>query len=174
MCGCYNKNMSRKHVPYLFLILLTIILFFIIGVRYGQKVEKANKTIDLLVSIAPTTTTAPTSRPLAFKTYARSACGIRFLYPSTLEIDREGTNGAMLREKEAVKLSFDCDPKNKTVVQATDGARMTFQKQSVTATLKNDMYFMSVRHPLSGRIILISVDKTYYPLLEKSIEFTSN
>lgn len=43
-----------KKTPYIFLVVLIVILVFLIGFRSGQKVEKTNKTIDYMISIAPT------------------------------------------------------------------------------------------------------------------------
>lgn len=43
-----------KTKTYLFLFFLVIILVFILGVRYGQRVEKNNKMIDYLLKITPT------------------------------------------------------------------------------------------------------------------------
>ncbi|MEK7597801.1 MAG: hypothetical protein AAB441_04120 [Patescibacteria group bacterium] len=48
-----------KTKPYLFLFFLIVILVFILGVRYGQKVEKNNKAVDYLISITPLPTPPP-------------------------------------------------------------------------------------------------------------------
>ena len=48
-----------KIKPYLFLFSLVVILTFILGVRYGQKVEKNNKVVDYLLSITPFPTYTP-------------------------------------------------------------------------------------------------------------------
>lgn len=48
-----------KIKSYIFLVILTIILFFILGVRYGQKVEKNNKIVDYILSITPYPTYTP-------------------------------------------------------------------------------------------------------------------
>lgn len=48
-----------KKTSYIFLFLLFIILIFILGVRYGQKVEKNNKVVDYILSITPYPTYTP-------------------------------------------------------------------------------------------------------------------
>lgn len=48
-----------KTKPYLFLFFLIVILVFILGVRYGQRVEKNNKIVDYLLSITPYPTYTP-------------------------------------------------------------------------------------------------------------------
>jgi len=160
----------RKTVPYLFLGLLCIVLFFVIGVRYGQSVQKANQTVPTPTG-APSATPAPPDKPLRFNSFSHEGCRLSFLYPSSLEIDRTATNGAMFRQESRIALSFDCDPKRRTVETATDGAKLTFQKRAITAQLKEGMYLFSLRHPVTGRIIVISADQSLYPLLEKSLAY---
>ncbi|MEK7097092.1 MAG: hypothetical protein AAB705_04020 [Patescibacteria group bacterium] len=48
-----------KLKPYLFLFFLIVILIFILGVRYGQRVEKNNKVVDYILSITPYPTYTP-------------------------------------------------------------------------------------------------------------------
>ncbi len=48
-----------KIKSYVFLIVLVVILFFILGVRYGQKIEKNNKVVDYVLSITPYPTYTP-------------------------------------------------------------------------------------------------------------------
>jgi len=52
--GRYNFLMKPK--TYVFLFIIITILTFILGVRYGQRVEKANKAVDYLLSITPSLT----------------------------------------------------------------------------------------------------------------------
>ena len=42
-----------KIKPYLFLFFLVVILVFILGVRYGQRVERNNKVVDYILKITP-------------------------------------------------------------------------------------------------------------------------
>ena len=50
-----------KTKSYVFLFVIILILVFILGVRYGQKVEKNNKIVDYLLSITPIPSSAPKS-----------------------------------------------------------------------------------------------------------------
>jgi len=88
------------------IVVILLILFFILGVRYGQKVEKANKAIDFLLSITPTPkpTTTPTPTPLIFEEYKSKRWGIRFRYPKNFEV-KEATNAPeiLIAPKEASK-----------------------------------------------------------------------
>lgn len=48
-----------KIKSYIFLVVLLLILFFILGVRYGQSIEKNNKVVDYILSITPYPTYTP-------------------------------------------------------------------------------------------------------------------
>jgi len=76
--------------PYLFLLTLFIVLVFIVGVRYGQYVEKTNKIINYTLSITPTKPPTPTPT-WVFEEYKSKKWGVKFSYPSFLEI-KEATN----------------------------------------------------------------------------------
>jgi len=53
-------NFVVKTKSYVFLYVMILILIFILGVRYGQRVEKNNKVIDYLLSITPSLLPTPT------------------------------------------------------------------------------------------------------------------
>ncbi len=57
-----------KKTSYIFLFFLLIVLIFILGVRYGQKVEKNNKVVDYILSITPYPTYTPYPTPELTKT----------------------------------------------------------------------------------------------------------
>ena len=62
-----------KIKPYLFLFFLVVILVFILGVRYGQRVEKNNKVVDYILKITPYPTYTPfPSSPLPSKAASSS------------------------------------------------------------------------------------------------------
>ncbi|MFA5770185.1 MAG: hypothetical protein WC894_01660 [Patescibacteria group bacterium] len=62
-----------KLKPFLFLFFLITILVFILGVRYGQRVEKNNKVVDYILSITPFPTYTPyPSVPLPTKNASAS------------------------------------------------------------------------------------------------------
>jgi len=86
-----------KFQSYFFLIFLFIILVFILGVRYGQRVEKNNKVVDYLLRLpSPTIPISPT--PIKYKDYKSKKWGIKFTYPAGLEIKEDATAPAILFE----------------------------------------------------------------------------
>jgi len=65
--------------------LLFVVLSFILGVRYGQKVEKTNKVVDFVLSITPTPR-PPTPTPITYQEYKSRKWGLKFTYPAGLEV----------------------------------------------------------------------------------------
>jgi hypothetical protein len=84
-----------KLKSYLLLFVLIVILFFILGVRYGQKVEKTNKTINYLLSITPTKTPTPSPTPYEIITQKSKKYGIKYNFPSFLELFEDPTSAAV-------------------------------------------------------------------------------
>jgi len=81
--------------PIILILLLIIVLVFILGVRYGQRVEKNNKVVDFVLSIAPTRSPTPTPLP-KYKEYESKKWGLRFTYPENLEVKEDATSPAVL------------------------------------------------------------------------------
>jgi hypothetical protein len=84
-----------KTKPYLFLFFLIIILIFILGVRYGQNIEKNNKVVNYLLSITPTPI-PPTPTPVKYTDYKSKKWGLKFIYPVGLEVKEDATAPAIL------------------------------------------------------------------------------
>lgn len=72
-----------------------MILVFIFGVRYGQSIEKNNKVVDYLLKITPTKP-ASTPTPIKYIDYKSKRWGIKFTYPSGLEVKEDATAPAIL------------------------------------------------------------------------------
>jgi hypothetical protein len=81
--------------PMLFIFFLILVLFFILGVRYGQKVEKNNKVVDYILKVTPTKT-IPSPTPIKYVDYKSKKWGVKFTYPSNLEIKEDATSPAVM------------------------------------------------------------------------------
>ncbi|MCX6730678.1 MAG: hypothetical protein NTZ55_02420 [Candidatus Roizmanbacteria bacterium] len=165
--------MSRKAVPYMFLALLLAVLLFILGVRYGQSVEKVNKTISYLVSLPPSPTVAPTLPPLGFSTYTHSDCGVSFLIPNLIEKTKEGSNSALFStQKKQLALAVSCE--KKPFIQEKNELVVTINRtirafQVVTADTASFRFY----NAKNAKIVTITSSKQYLPLIEKSLELTT-
>ena len=93
----------QKNGPFYLISGLLLILFFIVGVRYGQRVEKTNKNISAILSTTP--------KPIKydFKKYKNEKCNLEFSYPSNLKINKETTTSAEFKNNKNAVLNFSCD-----------------------------------------------------------------
>lgn len=175
---CYTVEMKRKTGPYMLLIILIAILVFIGGVRYGQRVETANKEISTQLSITPTEKAA--KEDLRFTTYSNKACGIRFLYPTSLKLNQQASTSAQFKEDGDTALAFSCgksDPFEKGLEEIkTATQEITFQDKKVVTTIQKDgtvqKFFLTIQNPQTRQPLYFMVTDHLYPLLEKSLEFT--
>ncbi len=165
-----------KIKSYIFLFLLALILIFILGVRYGQKVEQTNKVVNYVLSITPSPTITPI-QPLEFKKYSNKGCGIEFTYPSSAVVNSEATYSALLVDLNGY-IAIDCNSKNDMTTIINDDkvatASLTFKNRPIKAkTMDNGRNFIfSFYNPQNGKTIYTSVGKRFYPLFESSLQFT--
>jgi hypothetical protein len=89
--------MSQKSGPYILLITLLLILVLILGIRYGQNVEKTNQKVDCVLSITPTPP-PPTPTSITYKDYKSKKNGIKYTFPANLDIKESTNSPAVLFE----------------------------------------------------------------------------
>ena len=89
--------MSKKSGPYILLITLLLVLVLILGIRYGQNVEKTNKKIDCILSITPTRP-PPSPTPITYQDYKSKKSGIKYTFPTNLSIKEATNSSAVLFE----------------------------------------------------------------------------
>lgn len=168
----------KKKGPYILLLILAIFLVFVLGVRYGQRVERTNKIINYLISLPPSPSAAPTQSPLEFKTFASKLCGIKFLYPSNLNVKDSSSSGAFLTNNTSEEIDFTCiyDPKGIPSIlddSSIASASLTLKNQKILAkAISSDRYSFKFTNNLNLKTIYVTISKSLYPLFEKSLEFT--
>lgn len=140
-----------KAKPYLFLLILLALLIFILGVRYGQKVEKTNKTINYLISLPPT---QPPSSPFPqeFKTYIHKTCGFSVTYPAWIKLDTE-TNHSVFFNYSDKKLALIIDCANSDYKTTKDYVRFDWPDSK------------------DKKKLIVITDQKIKPLIEKTLEF---
>lgn len=167
-----------KLKPYLLLFILIIILAFIIGARYGQKVEQTNKAINYVLSIPPTKPPPPTVKPLQFKTYKNEDCGLQFLYPSTVSLEEETTASATFAEKNNPVIIFSCEKNNDIAAILKDGKvaseEIQFQNKKLVTKTKQDYLYWQFKNPKNLKNIFVSINKNLLPLFDNSLQFISH
>lgn len=165
--------MSKKTLPYIFLASLFAILLFILGVRYGQRVEQVNKTINYLVSIPPSPTIQPTGLPVAFTDYSHKGCSLSFLVPNTLEKIKESSVSALFSDsKKQLEIALSCEKipfiqsKSERVINLNRTIR-SFETET------KDAHSYRFYHPITGKVVTLTISKQYLPLIQKSLELIS-
>lgn len=174
--------MLKKNLPYVFLLLLILALIFIGGVKYGQKVEEANKTIKYVLSITPTKP-APTLHPtktIAYKTFADDYCGVKFLYPTNLTpvyYYGVGQSIKFVEDESAITdktthIEITCSGLNDfySFIEKATSISATLNKEKIILYEKNDSYGFLSESKTNQIKIAIIVSKELYPLIETSFE----
>lgn len=167
--------MNSKIGPYILLGLLALTLIFILGVRYGQKVEKTNRFIEYAISL-PTGRPQPTTAPLAFNTFMNKECGIKFLYPLALEIQTNSSESAILTENKKPVIQINCleIPVKSTERKNIAIEEVQLKNKKIIAEVINNQLSFNLVNPLNGKTLSIFIVKNLYPLFEKSFEFVEN
>ncbi len=146
----------KNKAPLFLLFGLTLALIFIVGVRYGQHVEKTNKQNAYIVSLTPLPRPTAGSIKLTFKTFEHKPCGIQFTYPDSLTKKTESTTSAQFVQDEVLKLGMSCDKTN-PFTQAVS------EDKTATSVAKLNL--------LTGKQIYFFVSRDLLPLLESSLKF---
>lgn len=162
--------MSKKTLPYVFLAFLFAVLLFILGVRYGQRIEQVNKTIDYIVKMPPSPTVYPTVKPVAFSEYSHKGCSLSFLVPNTLEKIKESSNSAVFAGMDKkLEIAFSCEKipfiqsKSERIINLNKTIR-SFEKET------KDTHSYRFYHPITGAVVNLTVSKQYLPLIKKGLE----
>lgn len=150
----------KRRGPVIFVLVLVLLLVFIGGVRYGQRVEKVNKTVSYLISLTPpppSATPFPTPLSVKYKTFIHKPCSVSFVYPSYMKITKESSQAAALVQDETTQLVFSCE-RTQPQFPAFD------DEKAATITAKTNT--------LTGRKVFFKLNKDLVPLLENSIKFS--
>ena len=162
---------KKKSLPYIFLAFLCAILLFILGVRYGQRVEQTNKAISYLVHLPPSPPVAPTLSPLGFSTYTHSLCGVSFLIPNLIERKNESSTSALFSSQEK-KLAMALSCEKKPYLQQKDEKIVFINTLRAFETATPGATSYRFYNPKNGLVVTTTASKEYLPLLQSSLSFT--
>lgn len=169
--------MVRKSTPYIFLMILAVILTFILGVRYGKNVEQTNKTISYLLTLTPIQKQpSPTiTESMRFISYTNKQCGVQFLYPSYLD-KKESSDSATFTKTELTFVKIDCG-KNTGIKEELKWTTQEIQFKNkkiiaeVQKTAENELLSFTIYNTIKGKNISVTVEKNLYPLFESTLQF---
>lgn len=166
--------------PFLLISGLLILLFFVFGVRLGARVEKANKTINYVLSLTPKPPSpTPTPKPLKFVSYQNKYCGLKFLYPENFKIEDLSSAGARLKNQNQNVLDLSCQKTQKDLQEmvsdqkiSTNEAVFKNKKIKLWENKANAKFYFTLYNTLNGKTIVVIIDKNLYPLFESTLQFT--
>ncbi len=166
---------GQKALPYIFLLILLIVIIFIIGVKYGKTVEHVNKNVDFLLSITPTKVITPSPVSTKYLTYSNEACGIEFLYPSSLVLGGESSKSAILKQESTTMFQFSCEKNNlimKTLQDPKSATHeLTLKNRTISGKKQGSTVSFQTHNPYTGTVVYISVNQDFFPLLDSSLQF---
>lgn len=172
--------MNSKPLPYIFITLLIIILVFLVGVRYGQRVEKTNKILDFINRLPPSPTLPPKTAPdIAYATYENKTCGISFLYPTYLRLKDSTSEARFTDIQNKDEITMNCAGKATTnnKISSSSGSLMTKdvtingKKISANMLMNNTYYGFSLSNAVNGKMIDMTIKTELFPLFERSLSF---
>jgi len=170
--------MNQKKGPFVLLGVLFVLLVFIVGVKYGKQVEKADKTISFVLSITPTKPPEPT-KPVSYATFLNKDCGVQFLYPNTLKVEKNASAEASLVEGKAEAVQISCAKNNpiQAILLSPDTKLATQEAKLKSQTIKtrtdaSHILYFQIKNPLNGKQVYVAIDSHFYPLLESTLEFS--
>ncbi len=173
----------KKQTPYIFLLALIFIIVFIVGIKYGKKVEQTDKTIHYLVNQKPTPSLAPIIQPtITYLNFQHKECGVSFLYPSYIEVINQSSSAAKIGTKSMINISLDCsknpasssaqlDTDEKTATQSITLAnkKIIAQKKLIKIDKETiEKLDFTIKNDKNNTDVIFSIDSRLFPLIEKS------
>ncbi len=164
--------MVRKYAPNILLLALILITTFLFGVKYGQKVEKFDKYLQFILSLTPTPKQEQTNnKTYKFKILQWKECGLKFVYPESFEIKKNSrTLELTFQKKSLTKIScFDKKPTNEIKGKKIE---LVFKNKKIEGVEKNSLLIFDFYSPTTKLYYRFYVEKSLYPLISGSVEFT--
>lgn len=158
-----------KKGPIILLSILTISLFFILGMQYGKKVEKTNKSVSFILSLTPTRKPSQAViTPISYSRFENEQCALSFLYPASMKVEKESTNEALLKDN-TQSITIQCNKDMPIDLKKASSEALLDNKESLTFSNDNLIEYR-VRNN-DNKLIIITVTKELGPLIEETISF---
>lgn len=169
---------KNKKGPYILLGILTMVIVFLVGTRYGQRVEQTNKTIDVLLSITPTQSPTPIVVPtITYTTFIHKNCVLSLLYPSSLDHVKESSHGAILSGSNGQMIDFVCgsrllvDPLLTSDTHYAASSSVQLGSQTVRAYTSETTSSFIAYNPITGLSVYMKASNELLPLLVRSLQW---
>jgi len=161
-----------KKGPLIFLGVLVITLFFILGMQFGKRVKTADEALQLLLTIAPSPSITPADSKITspVRQLTSSTCGFTFLYPVDLEPKFISSNsGALINTQQDTIISFRCEEGSNIINEATSS--VTLSGVDGIEYTKKDTVTVEINHPAQDFKIELKFPVDYHALIERTFKF---
>lgn len=164
-----------KKGPAILLVFLLLISVFMLGIKYGQKLQSAASITSPLPTSPVPSPKATNDTSFTFAEYTHKGCGIQFLKPNPFKVTKESSLSAVLSYKNQ-NISFECPKKPVRKLQKTEKTTATSSVLLQNKTLQgyregNNIRFI-IEHAYRKTPIIISIDNNLLPLIQSSLKFT--
>lgn len=168
---------TKKKGPFVLLLLLVIVIVFVLGLRYGQSVEKVNKKIDAYISLMPQLTVSPAIIPtIGFQSFILKECGVSLLLPSGFApLNNESTTEATFNNGNLQQIQIYCtkpaivDTLFSFVTEKTATAEVKMVNQTVISHTTNDQISFILKNPGTGKKVFMNIPVNLLPLFQQSV-----
>ncbi len=157
----------------LLLVLLSSIVVFFVGFRFGKRIERLDKNY---ISPTPFVTDAPTptKEPTTFDTFIHEDCQLSFLHPKGMD-KKSASDGATLTS-DTESIDFTCEDKAvadfiKNHPSTSEGKMTRSAGQNVRVFSEKDFTSWSAFNTQSGNRVIFTVSSGLTDLVLKTLEF---
>lgn len=166
-----NKNLK----PIFLLFFLLSIIIFLVGFRYGRKIERLDKSY-----IPPTPTLIATPSPIASPTpvnystkqFKSKLCGISFLIPDNFKTSQKNYQEILSYNQQ--KIIVNCQPEVEEIFNdyknTTPSAEYKINRQQIDVYQEKNQVIIFSPNSAINRLIQITTDPKLEQLIIKTIE----
>lgn len=168
-----------SRTPWIALVVLIVFGMFLLGVRYGQEVEKANKLSAevrrMLPTYFPTLQPTPEASILSYKSFVDpTECRVNFTVEDSWKTTKVSSQSANLSQGGKTLLDYSCAQKNPYKMgkpAASESAQFSSESLKIFQSDSNEMLVV-VNQNLSEPLYL-RVHKGVLPLIYDSLSVNS-
>jgi len=108
---------------------------------------------------------------LSFSEYTHAGCAVSFLIPNTLEKTKEGSTSALfIDQKKLLTVALACENKPFTMLKAEHSVNINRGIRAFEIQTKDTISYR-LFHPITAKVITLTILKQYAPLIQKSVSF---
>ncbi len=162
----------RKKAPYILLLFLVFLLIFLLGVRYGRKVERYDKYFYFILSLTPSPKKEKQRPPsYSFKFLNFKECKISFVYPEDFKVEKNERTLKLYQDKN-LRTRIDCFEEKPEEKPEGKKVELKFKDKKIQGFEKNGFIFFEYRSEKNNLFYRIKILPELFPLFSGSAQFS--